>query len=286
MKENMVFTKSIVEVIRDRRSVRNYKPMSLENETKDKLIQYMKGLQSPFNSGVRLELVEESSIVETSGGRVGTYGFIKGATTYIAAIIEEKEGNLEEIGFMLEKLILYATSLGLGTCWLGGTFNRGQFAEHLKLRPTECLPIVTPIGYPMDKMSMMEKAIRFAAGSNNRKPWRELFFNNTFKTPLAEAEAEKYAIPLEMIRLSPSASNKQPWRVVKANKQWLFYLKATKGYGEGLGYNIQRVDVGIAMCHFEMTLKELGLTGEWVVKEDNNINKPEAIKYIITWLES
>jgi len=255
---NQKFTKGIVDVIRDRRSVRNYKPAPIEKEIKLKLIDYIEGLRSPFNAGVRLELVEEASIVETSGGRVGTYGFIRGATTYIAAIVEEKEGSLEEIGFMLEELILFATSLGLGTCWLGGTFNRGQFAEYLKLQSKESLPIVTPIGYPMDKMSIMEKAVRFAAGSNNRRPWAELFFNKSLDTPLKEAEADKYKTALEMVRLAPSASNKQPWRVLKDNNYWHFYLKASKGYGEGLGFNIQRVDIGIAMCHFEMTLKEQG----------------------------
>ena len=47
----------------------------------------------------------------------------------------------------MESLILYATSLGLGTCWIGGTFKKGQFAKAIDLKGDEILPIVLPIGY-------------------------------------------------------------------------------------------------------------------------------------------
>ena len=28
--------------------------------------------------------------------------------------------------------------------------------------------------------------------------------------------------------------------------------------------DLQRVDIGVAMCHFELTAREQGLAGEWV----------------------
>ena len=293
MEGNKVFKSPIVEIIKERRSIRNYKPLVLEDKDKNKIMDYINTLKGPFNTKVRFQLVEESSIAEKSGGKIGTYGFIKGATTYIAAIAEEEGGYLEDIGYMLEELILYVTDLGLGTCWLGGTFNRGQFSQHLMIKNNEVLPIVTPIGFPKEKMSLMEKAIRFTAGSNNRKPWTELFYNRDFSSPLKENEAGKYGEALEMVRLAPSASNKQPWRIIKENNQWHFYLKYSKGYAEGLGFNIQKVDIGIAMCHFEMTLRELGVNGNWVIKQEKNevdkVGAPEVMKdskYIASWIEA
>ena len=81
-----------------------------------------------------------------------------------------------------------------------------------------------------------------------------------------------YSTALEMLRLAPSASNKQPWRIVRQSGRWHFCLARTAGYRAGLGEkllkleDIQRVDMGIAMCHFELALQSLGSSGRWVTK--------------------
>lgn len=287
MKDKQLFNHSITEVIRKRRSVRNYKPSQLEEEVKSKIADYIKTLGGPFEAPIRFELVDQSCLTSEGNTKIGSYGFIKGATTYVVAITQRQEGSLVQLGYMLEELILYATSIGLGTCWLGGTFNRGLLTKHLPLRENEYIPIVTPIGYPMEK-GLLEKAIRFAAGSDNRKPMVELFFDEAFSQPLDKTASEGYAIPLEMVRLAPSASNKQPWRIVKNEKQWHFYLKASKGYGTALGFNIQEVDIGIAMCHFEKSLQELGIVGSWIRNSSltKHIDTTEDTKYIVSWVEA
>lgn len=104
--------------------------------------------------------------------------------------------------------------------------------------------------------------------------------------------AGRYAEPLEMLPLGPSASNKQPWRVVQGGEAWHFYLQRTPGYGKGsllFGVlrlaDLQRVDIGIAMCHFEMTAGEFGLKGKWEVC-DPGLAVPDAgTEYIVTWRE-
>jgi len=46
---------------------------------------------------------------------------------------------------------------------------------------------------------------------------------------------------------------------------------------------MQRLDMGIAMCHFALTADELGLRGAWTVHEPS-IDKPDALtEYIATW---
>lgn len=85
-----------------------------------------------------------------------------------------------------------------------------------------------------------------------------------------------------MLRLAPSASNKQPWRVLVDNEKFHFYLARNKGYGEALGYDVQKIDIGIAMCHFELTMQELGFKGKW--KEDNPKKDKEFCEYIITFI--
>ena len=69
------------------------------------------------------------------------------------------------------------------------------------------------------------------------------------------------------------------------------YLQRTPGYGSGtLAFSflrladLQRVDMGIAMCHFELAAQELGLKGRWMVKEPE-IEKPDSLtEYAVSWV--
>jgi hypothetical protein len=90
--------------------------------------------------------------------------------------------------------------------------------------------------------------------------------------------------------MAPSASNKQPWRVVRRGGDWHFYLQRTKGYGKGSALfavlrlaDLQRVDLGIALCHFELAARELGLTGEWVLGEPEIGSLAQGVEYVATW---
>jgi hypothetical protein len=67
-------------------------------------------------------------------------------------------------------------------------------------------------------------------------------------------------------------------------------MQRTKGYGNTLTFkllrlaDLQRVDMGIAMSHFELTANERGLKGNWVVK-DPQIDKPDRmIEYTVSWV--
>lgn len=55
--------------------------------------------------------------------------------------------SLEALGYSFESLILYATSLGLGTCWLGGTFDHSGFASAMDLKEGYLFPAISPIGH-------------------------------------------------------------------------------------------------------------------------------------------
>ena len=93
------------------------------------------------------------------------------------------------------------------------------------------------------------------------------------------------------MRLAPSASNHQPWRVVEDGDCFHFYLQRTQGYGRGspafvlFGVaDLQRVDIGIAMCHFELAARELGLEGQWEA-HDPALQKPDdTMEYVVTWV--
>jgi nitroreductase len=279
------FTKPITEIIKNRHSVRTYNPEALDQELKNKLAEYAAEIKGPFDSPVRLEIIDSLDLAEKSGGKIGTYGVIKGAKTFIAGVADKNEHNMEQLGYCLEKLVLYAASYELGTCWLGGTFKRSQFTELVGLKKDELIPVVTPVGRPADKRTLFESIMRRAAGSDKRKQWNELFFDGSFDKPLNQENAEQYAEVLEMVRLAPSASNKQPWRILKQGNEYHFYLAQAKGYGGALGFNVQKIDMGIAMCHFEMTAIEAELKGNWLVKAHLPfIGQTKDLEYIVSWI--
>ncbi|ACB85135.1 nitroreductase family protein [Natranaerobius thermophilus] len=275
----------INDLIKKRTSVRTYKPAAISEELENKLKIYSDNLHDPFSSSVRFVFINDATFVKETGGKIGTYGLIKGAKNFIAVLVEKNlNHNLEKVGYTLEKLILYATYLGLGTCWLGGTFNLKGLDKATMITEQEILPIITPVGYPHEKKSIADKMIKAAAGSKKRKPWNKLFFNKSLDTPITEKEAGSFAAPLEMVRLAPSAQNKQPWRIIKEDKYWHFFLEYSKLINKVSGYDIQKIDLGIAMCHFELAAVQEGLSGKWMIDGTRpKIEGTENFHYITSW---
>jgi hypothetical protein len=240
---------------------------------------------SPFGSRLRFRLMDFDEMDISEMKPLGTYGVIKGARQFIVGAVLNHEMAMEDFGYAMEKNILMATELELGTCWLGGTLNRGGFAERMGLTEGELLPAISPVGYARDRRSLTEKFFRLSAGSDKRKPWHELFYEGSMNTPLEDHQAGSYAAPLECVRRGPSASNKQPWRIIKENSNPIFhlYLKRTPGYDSIFGgIRMQHIDMGIAMCHFELPARELGLKGQWR-RQDPQISAGN-MEYIVSWI--
>jgi hypothetical protein len=108
---------------------------------------------------------------------------------------------------------------------------------------------------------------------------------DSFSSPLHEDTSGPFALPLEMVRLAPSASNRQPWRVVMNEKGFHLYLARTFGYGALFrDIDLQRIDMGIAMFHFERTALELGLKGSWHVQDPGISPLPSSTEYVVSWV--
>ena len=252
-----------IDAIEARVSIRTYDPKPLEGEVRRNLEVSCRKAVGPFGNQVRLELLDLGSVPREELQKLGTYGVIRGARFFILAAVLKGERAMEDVGFCLEKAILEATALGLGTCWLGGTFRRSSFARQMILVPGEVLPAITPVGYPAERPSLLERAMRFGAKARQRKPWEELFFEKE-GAPLPKAEAGPYGRVLEAVRQGPSASNKQPWRIFKEDEGFSLYLAETPRYpGNRVGFKLQLVDMGIAMSHFQLAAQEMGLRGCW-----------------------
>lgn len=268
--------------IRDRYSVRTYQPSGLPAQIMNQLISYANGLTNPFGVPVTFLPLDIGSVDKPQ--KFGTYGIIKGAKDYIGAVIPQQPLALEALGYEFEQLILYAASMGIGTCWLGGTFNREVFAQAMSVQKENLFPAISPVGYPAEKKRLTEALLRRGIRADQRKQWNTLFFNSKFSSPLTQADAGVYALPLEMVRLGPSASNKQPWRIVKTGGAYHFYEEKTQGYSNNFSYDIQIIDIGIAACHFQLTALEQGLKGDFQVLPPPAVNPPEHTYYMFSWV--
>ncbi len=290
----MTTTRAATELIRARSSWRSYDGRALEPRDRARLEEFIAALEAgPFGGRVRLQLVEPSSGDRAELKKLGTYGMVKGARTFLAGAVTQGPMDMEDYGCAFERVVLKATALELGTCWLGASFNRSGFAAKINLAQGEILPAVSPVGYVASSRTFVDATTRFFARAKKRKPWEELFFDGDFSTPLSPQAAGPYAEILEMVRLGPSASNRQPWRIVKERGEGVLhlFLRRTRGYNSRLinvpGGDLQRLDMGIACCHVELAARELELVGKWEVLEPPpRLELPERTSYVASWREA
>jgi len=288
----MLYGKPIAEVIRQRFSCRTYFEKPIEEYKRQRLTEFISSNGTgPLGTPVRLKLVAATEQDRSSLKGLGTYGIIRGATGFIIGAVRNSKSSLEDYGYLMERVVLFATDIGLGTCWLGGTFTRSRFAKKISAAGGETVPAVASIGYIAERGRSVV-TMRKLVGAHNRQPWENMFFLKSFGNPLSPDDAGAYAVPLEMVRIGPSATNKQPWRIIKDGNTWHFYLQRTKGYGNSLTFkllrlaDLQRVDMGIAMNHFELTASETGLKGNWAVREPQ-ITKPDSLtEYTVSWVST
>ena len=286
----MTYASSVTDLVRRRRSCRRYREEPLAEGARQPLERFLAANRTgPLGGRARFALLAATAADRSALRGLGTYGFIHAAPAFIVGAVESGPRDLEDFGWLLERAILLATDLGLATCWLGGTFSKSGFARRFPPAANELMPAVAAVGRAADG-SIERDRIRRMAGSNFRRPPEDLFFDAGFGAPLTPAAAGPYAAALEAVRWAPSASNRQPWRIVRNAAGWHFHLQRTKGYGKGTLVfavlriaDLQRIDIGIAMCHFELAAREAGLDGAWVI-EDPGLTAPgAALEYTATW---
>ena len=288
----MDFRRSVTEIIRQRFSCRAYLERAVERPVVENLRAAAAGFTiGPLGSKVRFDIVAASPGDQSALKGAGTYGLIKKPQAFIIGSVSPLAKGLEDFGYAMEQLVLHATDVGLGSCWIGGIFSKSNFAKKINAAQGEIVPAVVSLGYIENIEKAKNSTMRFKINAINRNEWEGQFFSRKFGAPLTVEEAGRYTNPLEMVRLAPSASNKQPWRIVKIEGAWHFFLERTKGYGDGIIFkffrlaDIQRLDIGIAMCHFELTARQLKLAGEWKIQEPN-LERPEQTEYVASWVRA
>ncbi len=266
---------SKLDTIRKRRSVRTFDGTKLREEDARAIMEYAENVENLYHIPITWKLLDAKEHGLSSPVIVGT-------GTFIAGKMHRVPHAEEAFGYSFENIVLFAESIGIGTTWIAGTMNRAAFERAMGISGDEVMPCVSPLGYPAGKMSLRESMMRKGVKADSRFDFSELFFDGSFETPLTEEKAGRLKEALEAVRLAPSAVNKQPWRAVIDENRVHFYEKHSKGYDSN-GWDIQKIDMGIALCHFELAARECGLDVTFEIAEPE-LPVGDKMQYIASYV--
>lgn len=234
-----------LEAIEQRKSRRSYLGTLIEN----KKLNAIQSLIDEYNdkANLSIRIIEDGS--KAFNGIKKSYGLFSGVRTLIALIGKKDDIHLKEkVGFYGEFLILEATKLELGTCWVGGTFDTQN--NIFTTMEDELLVAVITIGN-IAKETLKEKLVhKFVA-----RKTKEI---NEFYT--ADLPVPKWFINgLEAVQKAPSAVNRQPVK-------FIYKEGAVQAFVED-SYKFDLVDLGIAKAHFSIATGgsfEIGNYGKFI----------------------
>src|SRR5512140_1085508 len=104
-------TKPIVDTIRQRFSCRTYLEQPISVEKRQVLNAFIDNPHNgPFGGRPHFHLVAANEEDNCALRGLGTYGFIQGVTGFVIGTLDEGERNLEDYGYLMEEIILFATS--------------------------------------------------------------------------------------------------------------------------------------------------------------------------------
>lgn len=264
-----------------RRSTRTYDGRPVDPDVLGRLEGFCESLPSP-------DVARVTALRDAPGalftGIVGSYGKVQGAPSALVMIGRQDATAFEEsVGYLGEAAILEATSLGLGTCWVAGFFDRSLASTLTPLAREERILAVSPLGHPQLRARMGERVMKRAVGAHTRRPVKDVapgFDQGTWPAWAAEG--------VRLARAAPSAVNRQPWQFeletdpaeiglapVAAEPTGQVRVSATN---RGVDGNIsRRLDCGIAMLHFEVGARLMGAPGRWEI-----LDPPQVARYRVT----
>lgn len=209
----------LIEVIKNRHSVRAYTDRKIEGDVKTELLSFIE--QCNQESGLHMQLIlDEPKAFDCF---MAHYGKFSGVKNYIA-LIGKKGADLEEkCGYYGEKIVLKAGQLGLNTCWVAMSYSKIKTAFEIKSGEKLC--VVIAVGYGATQ------------GIAHKSKSRESVMHTEGTIP------DWFKSGVDSALLAPTAMNQQ---------KFAFSLDGnTVSAKAGMGF-YTRLDLGIVKYHFEI----------------------------------
>lgn len=231
--------------IQKRRSRRTFISKPIEDTSVWALMSMIEVING-WKNGTRLAYVDKS-IDNITQNAVGPYGRVTGAPAYIAVIVNNHTlHKFEKAGMTGEAIVLEITSLGLSTCWIGGSFHHSRAAEEIGIEKDEAVIAVLPVGHARKNYSLQEKMMQQRGDFLKRKPLEDL---------VEGLEVDQWSnwqeAALNAARLAPTAYNRQASRFIVEKNTITIYID-----NPGEQTNVPKeIDCGIAMLHIQLAAK-------------------------------
>lgn len=206
----------ILEIMRERHSVRQYKDLPVPDELRTQFNEYITGLNE--ESGLNIQILYDEPKCFSS--RTAKYGKFVNVKNYVS-LVGIKSADLDKkAGFYGENFVLKAQELGLNTCWVA--LSHGKSAAQIQRGEKEACIIA--LGY----------------GENGGVPHKskplEQLCNYNGSMP------EWFLAGMEAAMLAPTAVNQQ--------KFYITLNHDTPSIKMGIGF-YTGLDLGIVKYHFE-----------------------------------
>ncbi|MDF2615091.1 MAG: hypothetical protein K0S71_2877 [Clostridia bacterium] len=259
--------------INTRRSTRSYTMESVEEAKMNLLKNFVSNMQLPYDHKVKVQFFKANPDKKL-------YSVFAAPPDNAAFIANTDTKSISSVGFVGELLILYATSLGLSTCWYGHYLllelqhnmpQLGAEAENQNIKwgygkqeaEGERAVCITPIGYWKSEGARIFDRMQESLISYKRKPI----------SALLEADLKEEMLPSEILyaidlaRKAPSAANSQHWRFKVSHDFKVVSIAMPENY-KHIKWEHPNVDVGICACHFWLGLVIKNVQSKVYLTED------------------
>jgi nitroreductase len=165
----------VFEAIRTRRSVREYRPEPIPDEKLEAILEAARLAPSAGNRQPwRFVLVQDSDRKRALAEAANNQTFLENAAVIVTAVGDpqtSKRWHDKDTMIALENMVLAATALGYGTCWIGA-FDEDAVKSLLKIPEKMKVIALLPIGISME-----------TPGPSSRKKLSEIFSKEEWQTP-------------------------------------------------------------------------------------------------------
>ncbi|MBO4384130.1 MAG: nitroreductase family protein [Clostridia bacterium] len=236
--------------IKKRTSVRRYTsdPTKEEFDALKELADYL------GNDRARIVVKRKQGVFDPLIGKA-----ISGTNTFAVMISSGGDDDDFSVGTIGEAFVLECTAMGLGTCWLGLSYNRSVVNSSVALKNNdERIRCVISIGH-FSEIPAKERS-------------RKIIYNLTGIEENAYKNLPEWQrCAVEAGRLAPSARNAQPWEF-DILKDLIRVACISRNFGYGA------IDCGIAMLHIELGAAHSGVYGSWKMRDHQPVFKAEIKK--------
>ena len=174
------------EVIISRKSVRSFQNKEIPEDILNNMMEAVRLSPSFQNRQCwRFVVIRNKKIIKDLALRSGMISkvnfFIKDAPIVIVACADPaKSGTMNNQNYYLvdtaisfQQMMLSAWNNGIGSCWLAA-FNERYVRDILEIPPNIRVVALSPFGYPKEKKSLYEKAVKIFAQSRKRKEFNNI----------------------------------------------------------------------------------------------------------------